>query len=184
MFQKSIFHRSRQEENYQKLIQTIERDRLLDKRGTHFMTFTFPYVVGRNGYVATPFGMSDVSTAQDLIGDWAFHMDQRFLGQNIKKKSLDLRMKWIVIPEVKTKEGEKRVIYSLRHTFCELRLQEGVRELILAKNMGTSVEMIYRFYGSHSENIRYVEELTRMGYEVGKKSTRVKRVANPSETPF
>jgi hypothetical protein len=85
---------------------------------------------------------------------------------------------------LKNSRGEKRVIYSLRHTFCELRLQEGVRELILARNMGTSVEMIYRFYGSHSENIRYLEELTRMGYEVGKKSTRVKRVANPSETPF
>jgi len=111
MFQKSIFHRSRQEENYQKLIQTIERDRLLDKRGTHFMTFTFPYVVGRNGYVATPFGMSDVSTAQDLIGEWAFRMDRIFLGQNIKKKSLDLRMKWIVIPEVKTKEGEKTPLH-------------------------------------------------------------------------
>lgn len=44
--------------------------------------------------------------------------------------------------------GSKRVIYSLRHTALSLRIIEGdkVNLVLLAKNAGTSVEMLERFY--------------------------------------
>jgi len=44
-------------------------------------------------------------------------------------------------------KGQKRVIYSLRHTYAAMRIQEGVSVYQLAVNMGTSVEMIERYYG-------------------------------------
>lgn len=44
--------------------------------------------------------------------------------------------------------GAKRVIYSLRHTALSLRIIEGdkVNPILLARNAGTSVEMLERFY--------------------------------------
>jgi len=62
---------------------------------------------------------------------------------------------------LKNSKGEKRVIYSLRHTYCELRLEEGVDHYRLSQNMGTSPEMISKFYGSHSKNVRHYDELTK-----------------------
>jgi integrase len=58
------------------------------------------------------------------------------------------------------REGNKRTIYSLRHTYTTFRLYEGVDHYALAKNMGTSVEMIEKFYG-HTSNLRQVGELTK-----------------------
>ena len=45
-----------------------------------------------------------------------------------------------------TSRGEKRTPYSLRHSYATFRLEE-VSVYFLAKNMGTSVGMIERFYG-------------------------------------
>ena len=42
-------------------------------------------------------------------------------------------------------KGEKRSIYSLRHTYATFRLEE-VSVYFVAKNMGTSVAMIERFH--------------------------------------
>ena len=49
--------------------------------------------------------------------------------------------------------GRKRVIYSLRHTALMLRLLNGdnVDHLMLARNAGTSVNQLERFYLSHVE---------------------------------
>jgi integrase len=44
-------------------------------------------------------------------------------------------------------DGKKRVPYSLRHTYATMRLAEGVNPFQLAANMGTSVEMLEKFYG-------------------------------------
>ena len=44
-------------------------------------------------------------------------------------------------------KGDKRTPYSLRHTYATMRLTEGVSVYTLARNMGTSVAMIERFYG-------------------------------------
>lgn len=44
-------------------------------------------------------------------------------------------------------DGKKRVPYSLRHTYATMRISEGVNVYQLAANMGTSVEMLEKFYG-------------------------------------
>ena len=43
--------------------------------------------------------------------------------------------------------GNKRSVYSLRHTYATFRLQHGTNVYWLKKNMGTSVAMIERHYG-------------------------------------
>lgn len=48
------------------------------------------------------------------------------------------------------KTGEKRTIYSLRHTYASVRLLNGVDIYIIAKNMGTSVKMIEEHYAQTS----------------------------------
>ena len=56
--------------------------------------------------------------------------------------------------------GQKRTIYSLRHTYATFRLHEGVHQFTLARNMGTSVAMLEQFYG-HTSNVTSAGELTR-----------------------
>lgn len=56
--------------------------------------------------------------------------------------------------------GQKRTIYSLRHTYATFRLHEGVNQYTLARNMGTSVAMLEQFYG-HTSNITSAGELTK-----------------------
>jgi integrase len=43
--------------------------------------------------------------------------------------------------------GQRRTIYSLRHTYATFRLKEGVNHFHLAQNMGTSVKMLQDYYG-------------------------------------
>lgn len=45
------------------------------------------------------------------------------------------------------KSGKNRTLYSLRHFYATKRLQGNFNIYFLAKNMGTSVEMIEKFYG-------------------------------------
>lgn len=47
----------------------------------------------------------------------------------------------------KDRQGKKRVLYSIRHTYATMRLKNGVSIYQLAANMGTSVDMIERYYG-------------------------------------
>lgn len=56
--------------------------------------------------------------------------------------------------------GHRRTIYSLRHTYATFRLEEGVHQFILARNMGTSVEMLEKHYG-HTSNVASADELTK-----------------------
>ena len=66
--------------------------------------------------------------------------------------------------------GAKRTIYSLRHTYATFRLQEGVHQFILAKNMGTSTAMLEKHYG-HTSNVASAAELTKGGqFKSGKKA--------------
>lgn len=57
--------------------------------------------------------------------------------------------------------GSKRVIYSLRHTGLSLRIIEGdhVDPILLARNAGTSVEMLERFYSSRVSPLNNLENL-------------------------
>ena len=56
--------------------------------------------------------------------------------------------------------GDKRTVYSLRHTYATFRLQEGVNHYALAQNMGTSVSMLEQHYG-HTTNVSAADELTK-----------------------
>jgi integrase len=56
--------------------------------------------------------------------------------------------------------SQRRVIYSLRHTYATFRLHEGVNHFTLARNMGTSVKMLESFYG-HTSNRAMASELTK-----------------------
>ncbi len=47
------------------------------------------------------------------------------------------------------REGRPRTAYSLRHTYICLRLMEGADIYQIAKNCGTSVEMIEKYYAAH-----------------------------------
>jgi integrase len=67
--------------------------------------------------------------------------------------------------------GDKRTIYSLRHTYATFRLQEGVHQFVLAKNMGTSVAMLEKHYG-HTSNVSSAAELTKGGNFKGEKKTK------------
>lgn len=57
--------------------------------------------------------------------------------------------------------GDSRTIYSLRHTYATFRLQNGVNQYMLARNMGTSVAMLEQHYG-HTSNIASADELTKL----------------------
>ena len=59
------------------------------------------------------------------------------------------------------KDGDKRVIYSLRHTYATMRLRDGVNVYRLAVNMGTSVEMIEKYYGKKRTTAKSATELTK-----------------------
>jgi integrase len=82
--------------------------------------------------------------------------------------------------------GNRRVIYSLRHTYATFRLQEGVNHYAFAQNMGTSVKMLEAFYG-HTTNRSMSTELMKTSTQKKKalpwqiapqKTPRQKKVAN------
>ena len=55
-------------------------------------------------------------------------------------------------------DGEKRTLYSLRHTYATFRLDEGMSINDLRLNMGTSVKMIETYY-YHALNRRRAAEM-------------------------
>jgi integrase len=59
--------------------------------------------------------------------------------------------------------GQRRTIYSLRHTYATFRLREGTHHFHLAQNMGTSVKMLEEYYG-HVRSRDVAEELTKTQY--------------------
>ncbi|WP_430465940.1 tyrosine-type recombinase/integrase [Tabrizicola sp.] len=61
------------------------------------------------------------------------------------KVGFNSMLKWCDVPIAK--DGMNRTIYSLRHFYGTQRLRGNINPYILAKNMGTSVELIEKFYG-------------------------------------
>jgi integrase len=61
------------------------------------------------------------------------------------KRSFASMLNYCEIP-AETDKGS-RTIYSLRHFYATMRLIEGVSPFLLSKQMGTSVEMLEKFYG-------------------------------------
>ena len=58
-------------------------------------------------------------------------------------------------------EGNPYTLYSLRHTYATMRIINGVPHYFIASNMGTSVEMLMKFYG-HLVNESVAEEITKV----------------------
>lgn len=50
------------------------------------------------------------------------------------------------------REGKRRTLYSLRHSYISFRLLEGADIYQIAKNCRTSVEMIEKHYAAHLKN--------------------------------
>jgi len=65
--------------------------------------------------------------------------------------------------------GNKRTIYSLRHTYATFRLQDGVHQFILAWNIGTSTAMLEKHY-RHASNVASAAELTKSGPKNGSRA--------------
>lgn len=59
--------------------------------------------------------------------------------------------------------GNRRTIYSLRDTYAPFRLQEGVHQSILARNMGTNTAMLEKHYGHTSKVVNVAELIKRTG---------------------
>ena len=66
------------------------------------------------------------------------------------------------------RNGDRRTIYSLRHTYATSQLHAGVNHYVLARNMGTSVKMLEQFYG-HTSNRAMASELTKARKETTNK---------------
>jgi integrase len=45
------------------------------------------------------------------------------------------------------RNGGSRTLYSLRHFYATMRLSNDTSPFLLARQMGTSVEMLEKFYG-------------------------------------
>ena len=68
-----------------------------------------------------------------------------------------------------------RTIYSLRHFYATMRLIEGVSPFLLSKQMGTSVEMLEKFYG-HVITSEVADRIS--------KTNTPHKEANPSEEQY
>lgn len=73
-------------------------------------------------------------------------------------------------------DGDKRTLYSLRHTSLMWRLRYGgpVNPLVLAKNARTSVEMLERFYLSRIESEQFTSAL--LARKTGKRPAKQKTI--------
>ena len=55
--------------------------------------------------------------------------------------------------------GEKYSLYSLRHTYAVNALRKGIDVFAVARNMGTSVEIIQSYYGRQATPITMADRL-------------------------
>ena len=69
--------------------------------------------------------------------------------------------------------GEKYSLYSLRHFYAVMRLRNGIGVFEVARNMGTSVQMIQEYYGKQATSAVFA---TRLG---GFRDTGKALVINP-----
>jgi integrase len=65
------------------------------------------------------------------------------------------------------RNGIARSIYSLRHFYATKRLENEVSPFLLAKQMGTSVEMLEKFYGQTSVNASTMKSISRGNQSAG-----------------
>ena len=77
-------------------------------------------------------------------------------------------MKFAEVPIVRN--GMARTIYSLRHFYATKRLESETSPFLLAKQMGTSVEMLEKFYGQTSVNATTAKSVSKGTQTAGAKS--------------
>jgi hypothetical protein len=90
------------------------------------------------------------------------------------KKSFQSLMTFAEIPIVRN--GMARTIYSLRHYYATKRLESETSPFLLAKQMGTSVEMLEKFYGQTSVNATTARSVSKGNQKAG--------TQNDSQYPF
>ena len=105
---------------------------------------------GADSYVKQiyDFRVGELENAPVLDGFVICHKDGSAV-QSFKKSFISL-MTYAKIPI--ERNGMARTIYSLRHFYATKRLENEASPFLLAKQMGTSVEMLERFYGQTSVN--------------------------------
>ena len=60
---------------------------------------------------------------------------------------------------VHNSHGDKYTLYSLRHFYAVLSLRRGIGVFDVARNMGTSVQMIQAYYGKHATPMKLATQL-------------------------
>lgn len=75
------------------------------------------------------------------------------------KNSFKSLMKFAEIPL--ERNGMTRTIYSLRHFYATSRLERETSSFLLAKQMGTSVEMLEKFYGQTTVNAETAKNISK-----------------------
>lgn len=103
------------------------------------------------------FRMEELSEAPDVDEPVICHKD----GQPVQslKKSFTSLMKFAEVPI--ERNGMSRTIYSLRHFYATQRLENETSPFLLAKQMGTSVEMLEKFYGQTTVNATTAKSVSR-----------------------
>ena len=105
----------------------------------------------------TAVGFSELIS--DVVKEWKSQTDYPddndlvfySLDEDGCQKETDFAGNWKLFLEQqnawKNNHGENRPLYSLRHLYATMRLEEGTEVYFLAKLMGTSVQQIERHYG-------------------------------------
>ena len=91
------------------------------------------------------------------------------------KKSFNSLMTYTGMSE--DSKGRKRSLYSLRHFYATQRLSEEVSPFLLAKQMGTSVEMLQKYYGQVVTSL-VAKEITKT------KQERIEKLDSEGDYPF
>lgn len=55
--------------------------------------------------------------------------------------------------------GQKYTLYSLRHFYAVMALRNGIGVFEVARNMGTSVQMIQQYYGKQATSATFATRL-------------------------
>jgi integrase len=135
--------------------------------------FTFNPDTERNVENLYDFRTEELGKFPD-VDDYVFcHKD----GKPIQsfKVSFKSLMDFANLPIVRN--GIARSIYSLRHFYATKRLENEVSPFLLAKQMGTSVEMLEKFYGQTSVNASTMKSIS--------KGRKARREPDPSKKyPF
>jgi hypothetical protein len=112
----------------------------------------------------------------DISDEYVFEPEQ--LNRSYAYRKL-ARQFDVVIDEANLRfnaDGDRRTLYSLRHTSLMWRLRYGgeVNPLVLAKNARTSVEMLERFYLSKIESTQFTSAL--LARKAGKRPAKQKSI--------